>query len=687
MLGRVRTRACDAVPVPGICSHARVPRDRWIVVNFGSELVSNRIQAVAGATAVCVVSFVASAQTPSAPLPQGALDDIVVVANRMAEPVSKVGNSVTVITEAEIKASQAVVISDLLATTPGLTIVRNGGIGAPTSVLIRGAESAQTLVLIDGVALNDPSAPAAGFDFARLLAGNIARIEILRGAQSTLYGSQAIGGVISVTTAQPTSPIGGGLTAEGGSRETGYLSGNLGGKGESLSWQLAGNYLRTHGISAFDKAFGGHELDGAKIGGLSGRLRYDFSPGVQLDLRGYYTHARIDFDGFQPPTYAFQDDSEYGFTTQYAEYAGLNFKRPDSPLSNRLALQYTDTDRKSFDPAAGPVTETFYGIGHVKRFEYQGTWKPETGLQATFGMQRERTSIVTDTPAFDFVPAPLESHAIIDSAYLELEDELVQGLTASAGVRYDKHDVFGSHTTGQGALAWLLNDGTTILRASIGQGFKAPALYQLFSAYGNRALQPEEATSWDAGFEQRGLGGRLVASATYFNRDSRNLIGFFDCFTPAPLCATEPFGYYANTARASAHGVELLVSYAPEAALNLSANYTYTATQDRSPGSAAFGNELPRRPKSSANASVTYVWPGNLSTALVLRYSGSSFDNASNSIVLASYALLDLRVAYPLSTRIEIYGRLENATDKHYETAYQYGTLGRGAFVGLRTTF
>ena len=657
-----------------------------VVVFIGSKFVNYLFRAIAGAIAVCAFSSGAYAQTAGAGQPAAALDDVVVVANRTEEPLSRVGNSVTVITAADIKASQAVVVSDLLAQTPGLSVVRNGGIGQTTSVFIRGAESAQTLVLIDGVAINDPVAPSAGFDFGNLLTGDIARIEILRGAQSTLYGSQAIGGVVSITTAEASGPFGGGFSAEGGSRDTGYVAGDLGGKSDALSWRLAGNYLRTDGISAFDKAFGGQELDGSKARGLAGRLRYEFTPAVELDLRGYYTHVRSDFDGFTP-AFTFGDTSEYGETTQYVEYAGLNFNALEGALANRVAVQRTDTDRKSFDPTLGAVTETFYGVGRNARAEYQGTWKPAAGLQAVFGLQRERTTIETDTPAYDFVPAPLKSHATIDSAYLQLQDEVAHGLTLTGGVRYDKHDVFGSHTTGQGALAWVLNDGTTILRASIGQGFKAPALYQLFSPYGNLALRPEEATSWDAGIEQRALGGRLIASATYFSRDTRNQIDFFPCSTPTPLCGLEPFGYYANIARTSAHGLELQATYAPVTELSLAANYTYTETEDRSPGAATFGSELPRRPKSSGNASLTYVWPGNLSTAVALRYAGGSFDTATNPVPLASYTVVDLRVSYPLSTHLEAYGRLENATNKQYETAYQYGSLGRGGFVGVRATF
>ena len=643
-------------------------------------------RAIAGAIAVCAISVSAYAQTVGSGQPAASLEDVVVVANRTEEPLSRVGNSVTVITAADIKASQALVVSDLLAQMPGLSVARNGGVGQTTSVFIRGAESAQTLVLIDGVAINEPVAPSAGFDFGNLLTGDIARIEILRGAQSTLYGSQAIGGVVSITTADAEGPFGGGFTAESGSRDTGYVAGNLGGKSDALSWRLAGNYLRTDGISAFDKAFGGQELDGSKARGFSGRLRYEFTPAVELDLRGYYTHVRTDFDGFTP-AFTFGDTSQYGEMTQYVEYAGLNFKALGGVLTNRVALQMTDTDRKSFDPTLDPVTETFYGVGRNKRAEYQGTWKPAAGLQAVFGLQRERTTIETDTPAYDFVPAPLNSRATIDSTYLQLQDEVVHGLTLTGGVRYDKHDVFGGHTTGQGALAWVLNDGTTILRASIGQGFKAPSLYQLFSPYGNLDLRPEEATSWDAGIEQRALGGHFVASATYFNRDSRNEIDFFLCTTPTPLCLIEPFGYYANIARTSAHGVELQATYEPVTDLNLAANYTYTDTEDRSPGATTFGKELPRRPKSSGNASLTYVWPGNLSTAIALRYGGASFDDASKSRELAGYTLLDLRVSYPLSTHLEAYGRLENATNKQYETAYQYGSLGRGGFVGVRATF
>ncbi len=215
------------------------------------------------------------------------MNEIVVVANRAPEPLSRIGNSVTVLDQQAISASQLIAASDLLQTTPGLTVSRDGGVGQLTTVFIRGADSDETMVVIDGVRMYDPSAPGAGYNFANLLTSDVARIEILRGAQSTLYGSQAMGGVINIVTAEPTSPLGGGITAEGGSHDTGYVTSNVGGKNEDWMWRVLGFWYGTSGIPAFDEVYGGTRLCASQIGGGTGLLRYEFTPDLQLDLRGY----------------------------------------------------------------------------------------------------------------------------------------------------------------------------------------------------------------------------------------------------------------------------------------------------------------------------------------------------------------------------------------------------------------
>lgn len=639
--------------------------------------------------AVPLVLFAAKASAGPAPDSlDTALSEVVVVANRAPVPLSTVGNSVTVLDAQDIQESQATIMSDLLAQTPGITVSRTGGVGQPTSVFIRGAESDQTVVVIDGVKMTDPSLPGGGFDFEDLLIGNVSRIEILRGAQSTLYGSDAIGGVIDVATADPTQKSEGNASLEGGSHGTGDGAASVGGVSGPLMWRAAGSYYGTSGIPCFDQYFGGRRDCASQIGNGAGQIRYDLTPDVQLDLRGYMVSARTDFDGYDTPTGALGDDGEYGKTQQGIGYAGLTWWSPDHPFSNRLSVQYTGSETRNYDPNGpanygNPTMETFYGFGRNVREEYQGTWKFDDRGQVVFGAQNEHSTINTVSPFSPF----LGTGVIVDSGYIQGQYEVLKGLTLTAGGRYDHHDVYGGHGTGQFAAAWLLPDRNTVLRASFGQGFKAPSLYQLYSNYGNRALRPETANSWDAGIEHHALQNRLVASATYFQRTSNELIDFFDCFTPAPLCSTEPFGYYANIARSKAHGVELDSSFKATDQLTITANYTLTDTEDVSPGSSTYGNELPRRPADSANATVSYVWPVQLSTDIAVRYSAPSFDDAANQIRLGGYVLVDFRTSLPINDHLQIYARVENLTDRHYETAYEYGTLGRSAYIGARTTF
>src|SRR5277367_5535640 len=202
-----------------------------------------KLSAIVGA---CIgsscISSIALGQI-AATAPDESVEEVVVVANRTPEPLSSIGNSVTVLNSSAIEDSQAVVVSDLLARTPGLYVASNGGTGQATSVFIRGADSDQTVVVIDGVQFNDPSSVGGGSNFGNLLMGDIARIEILRGAQSTLYGSQAMGGVVNIITAEPTSALGGSVSGEGGSHDSGYGVVNVGGKSDSLMWRVSANYF------------------------------------------------------------------------------------------------------------------------------------------------------------------------------------------------------------------------------------------------------------------------------------------------------------------------------------------------------------------------------------------------------------------------------------------------------------
>jgi vitamin B12 transporter len=518
--------------------------------------------------------------------------------------------------------------------------------------------------------------------------GDISRIEVLRGAQSTLWGSQAIGGVINIVTAEPTKPFEGQVTAEGGSMKTGYLNAGVGGAGDRLVWRLGASQFTTDGISAYRF---GSEKDGYRNTNLSGRARVIVTDAVSLDLRGFYSRGRNDFDGFPPPTFNFGDTPEYGLTKDWVGYAGLNFDLFDGALKNRIAFGYTRTDRDNFDPDQAVTDKTFDAQGQNKRWEYQGSWAITEGWSATFGAESENSKMRTASPSdFDPNPVPIHAKTGIDSVYGQLQGEVLPGLTLTGGVRRDDHDTFGGHTTSQVAAAWSLNQGQTVVRASWGQGFKAPSLYQLFSDFGNAALKPESADSWDAGVTHKLFDNRFVLGATYFHRKTENQIDFFSCTStnPAPICflnGVRRFGAYDNIARTKTHGIEL-EGTANLDALTLNANYTWTDATNDSAG-LNFGKALARRPKHQANFEAAYVWPIKLSTSITVQYVGDSFDDVANTYVMKSYTLVDLKVSYPISDTFEVYGRIENLGDESYETTRNYGSIGRAGYVGVRARF
>ena len=612
-----------------------------------------------------------------------AADTIVVTADRAPEPLSRVGSSIAVLAIDEIRTRQTNTIADLLRTVPGVTIARNGGIGAPTSVFVRGAESDQTVALIDGVKLNDPASPGGGFNFGNLLTGNITRIEVLRGPSSVLWGSQAIGGVVNIITQPPTDDLRINGRAEYGYRNTRQVVGNVAGKAGPLSASLGAGYFRTDGISAFDERRGGREKDGYRNFGANANVGLALTDAISLEARGYYSDGDVGFDGFAPPAFAFGDTREHALSGEFVGYIGINAAFLNGHFRNRLGFAYTEARRRSYN--ADPVlAETFSANGRNARIEYQGVVDIVTAIRATFGADREISRFTTSS----FGGPPTRGRDELDSGYGQVVVTPVGGLTSTLGVRYDSHDRFGGATTLAGSAVYSPNGGATTLRASYSEGFKAPTLYQLQSEYGNATLRPERAKGWDAGITQRAVAGRIEASATYFRRTSHDLINFVSCVAPLiGICVARPFGTYDNVVRAVAKGVELGLTVKPVDALRLHANYTYTDADDRSPGSMTFGMRLARRPSQSVNALVDYRWRIGLTTGATLTHVGSSFDNATNTRRLPGYVLADVRAAFPVTRMIEVYGRVENLFDEHYETIFRYGVPGRSAFGGVRVSY
>lgn len=655
---------------------------------------------------VCTLKFVSSlavsalalagspvALAQQAPAPDAAVnekdDDIVVTASRAPMQIDRVPASITVLDKAAIDRSQDIGATELLLRTPGISMSRNGGYGTATSLRIRGAEADQTVVVIDGVKLNDPAATGGGYNFGNMLVGDASRIEILRGPQSILWGSQAIGGVVNIVTAAPEKPLEGSFDIEAGSRETVSARAAIGGRTGPLSWRLGGQTFTTAGVSAIAPAFGGRETDGYTNRSIAGRAELALTGNLSIEARGYYSKARVEIDGISG------DSADYSHNDEFVGYTGVNLALLDGRLRNRFAYTYTDTDRDSYGPArARPLS--FESNGKNRRLEYQGSFAFTKGISAVFGLENENSKFRSRSPSAALttpLPAFATGKAEITSAYAQLNVEPIDGLTLNGGIRYDDHNRFGGQTLFAAGGVWRFATGT-IVRASYGEGFKAPTLYQQFSEYGNTALDPERAHGWEAGVEQQLFGRKLRFGATYFERKTASQIIYNSCSatSTAPLCfvpgstTTRRFGYYSNVSRAEAHGIEAT------GALNLGGftldgNYGWIVAEDRSPGTANFGKWLPRRPRETANGSISYAFPFGLTTGAAVRWAGHSFDNAANTTRLDSYTLVDLRAELKAGDRLSVFARAENLFDEKYMTAYRYGTLGRSIYAGIRGRF
>jgi len=615
---------------------------------------------------------IALALAPVSAWAEDADAEIVVTATGAPQERDTAGQAITVISSDMIETRQAVSLAELLATTPGVTYSRSGGPGGLTAVRIRGAEDSHTLTLIDGVRINDPSSTGGSFDFGNLLSLVVDHVEVLRGANSVPWGSQAIGGVVNISTEAPTQDLSARASAEYGYKDAVNLAGHVSGTSGPVSASLGGGYFRDDGVSAYRF---GTERDGYRQYALTGRVGIAIGPDAGLDFRAYYADSRRDSDGFPPPDYLFADTPGYATTKELVAYAGAHFGLLDGALSNRLSFTLTNVDRDLFDTVDPFNNGLFRGV--VQRIEYRGDAEITKGIRAVFGAEHEFSRVKDGFT---------RNSTTADSGFAQLVLTPVRQITLTGGIRVDDYRTYGTKTTFAANAAWRPTDSLT-LRANYSEGFKAPSLYQLYSFYGNSALLPETSRNYEVGAEQRLIGGRAVVGLTLFQRDTTNLIDFLSCFgLTTGACAGRPNGLfdgvYANVGRARAQGVEATLLVRPVDGLTMEANYTYADSEDR-----LTGLRLLRRPQHSFNASVDWEAVKDVKLGATVHSMSSSEDIDYQTFApttLGAYTLVGLRASVAIGEHYELYGRVENLFDEKYEMVSGYGTVGRAAFVGVR---
>lgn len=616
-------------------------------------------------------------------------ESVVVTATRTPQPAAKTGESISIITGEELQERQILPLADALEETPGTTVVRNGGVGQNATLSIRGAEAGQSLVLIDGVRINDPSSVDDEALLGDLFVNNVSRVEVLRGPQSTLYGSDAIGGVVNIITRRGgDTPFALNASGEGGSFGTYRFNAVANGTDSDIEYGAAANVYHTNGISAADVRNGNPESDGYTNIGATGNVRAHLSDTVSLDLRSYYTNARVDFDDnflFVPP-FTVADSAAYERNMLFAGYAGLNTDLLDGMFHNRLAVMESDSRRAFYDSAFDIVHKNESFAGRTTRLEYQGTFDFSPDQQLTFGAEYQRITL-DEKDISSFAPQAIEKGAShVASGYAQYLVTLFDQLTLSGGLRYDNDEEFGSHVSAKATAAWALTGWGTVLHANYGDGFKAPTLFEQFSNFSNplHALRPETAHGWEIGASQRFLDGRASATLTYFNRRTTDQIDFLvpDCsmVPPPAACAVRPFGYYENIARTRADGFEFDAQAKITDEFSISANATNLTATDLSTGL-----DLARRPHWTASATADWT-ATNWDVGASVVYVGDRFDSAGELRPLSAYATMNLFGSYHITDHVELFGRVENLFDARYEPVFGYGAAGRAAYGGVRLT-
>ena len=597
------------------------------------------------------------------------MEGIVVVANSERTPVREIGSSVTIITAQEIQQSQKQSVTEVLRDVPGLDVVQTGARGGQTSVFMRGANSGHTLVLIDGVEMNDPSSPNGAFDFADLSVENVERIEVLRGSQSILYGSDAIGGVIDIITRDGSGPSKTTLGANYGAYTTSKLSASASGSRPHVSYSVGVSRTDTKGFSATDSRVN-NERDGFGLTSLSGKLvlRPDEFTQLRFVARSSQSATDLDkgFSSFENPG-VFDDLNN----RQTARKSFLKSEVERSSRNNiwraKISVALANTTRTSTD-----APDAVYGSGssaanydaETSHFAFKGIVTPFAKQRLIVGVETER-ELMSSTTDFGFGVSALNGlHARTTGVYGLAQVSALDNVFVTVGIRNDNHERFGNHTSFRATSALAIPRIKTRLKASYGDGFNAPSLFELFDPlYGDTTLQPEESESWDVGFEQRVLAERIAFGVTWFHQSITNIFGSDASFRTI------------NIASARSEGAEVFVT-ARSKDLAARVDYTYTDAVDRADGSA-----LVRRAKNKVAGRVTYTLDVRTSAGFQVLHVGPRPGVASTS-----YTVVGMTAQRRILENVTVTGRVENLFNERYQEVLHYSTSGRAAYFGVRYT-
>jgi vitamin B12 transporter len=599
------------------------------------------------------------------------LQSVVVTATRIPTPESQIASSVTVVTADEIAARQIRTLPDLLKEVPGLNVVQSGGPGGQTSVFMRGTNANHTKVLIDGIDVSDPSSPNAAFDFGQLLTQDIQTLEVLRGPQSGLYGSDAIGGVINVITKSGSGPAQFNAGIEAGSFDTFNQVAGVSGSLDRFHYAATVDHFHSGAtpVTPLDYLPPGQRRIDDDYDNLTGstKLGFDVTEHFDLGLVARYTDTHLKFTGENFANFPSTPDTSQSEsnTRQYYTRATAHLVSIGGVLDQTIGAAYGNIKTTEFSPD-GPATDS---SGARAKFDWQGIVALAADEKLVLGAEHQR----------DDITVPISASTTINSGYAELQSSFREQLFDTLAVRYDDNDRFGSKVTYRFAPVYVIAETGTKIKASVGTGFKAPSLSQMFQSFpafgffANPDLRPESSVGWDLGFEQALASDAVRFGVTYFHNNIKNLID-----TNATT--------YINVGRAVTDGVESFASYQPIRSLTFRLDYTYTQATDE-----ITQLELLRRPKNKE--SLTTAWQAtdrfslNATMLSVSSWVDTNRDGSIPRLTAPGYTTVDLAGSYDLTSHWALTGRVTNLFNRHYQNPDAFDQPTIGAFAGIKAKF
>lgn len=647
---------------------------------------------------------------PSAPVEQVGEAAAAADSGDTGVPAVQLGTSVSVVTGEELRRQQVRHAADALRSLPGVSVNRTGSPAGLTAVRLRGADPNHTLVLIDGIEANAGS--DGTFDFSDLLTEDIERIEVIRGPQSALYGSNAVGGVVNIITRKGRGPLRVTARAEGGSFGTAGGAARVSGGNDRVWGAATVQHQRSDGFNIAPKGLLDEE-DGYRITSLSASAGAMLADNIRLDLNIRRSEKRLDRDdetGFDSRDgWIISSDSfSHYASTVLLMGADLRWDMLDGALTHvfkatrnlttRDDVQIADFDENfdgtGFGNGFGPPS-TVETTDDAYRFSYQSTYRFSTPVigarHAITGLiDHGRDSFENETDS-GFVRASREQTGFA----AEWRGDFFDRVFLSAGLRHDNNDTFEDFTTWRTGISVPIKEIGIRPHASYGTGVRAPTMFEQFgftpAFVPNPDLVPEESKGWDAGMEFTFAGGKATVDVTYFATSLKNMIDgdstFVDCDTSPFGSCTFPINLPGTSHR---EGIEVSGRFAILSNLSLGLSYTFLDAQDSEDV-----REV-RRPNHAARADLAYGFDdgrGEINIAVV--YNGESVNQVLGApsffpvgrIKLDDYWLVSAAASYKLSDDVEIFGRVENLFDEDYEEVFGYSTPGVAAYAGLRWSF